>query len=61
MKGIAELQFICENVSKQHTETAVLDLDVTCTRIKLLYRLILRLLPKSYHGSIGGGGRYVVD
>jgi hypothetical protein len=21
----------------------------------------LRLLPKSYHGSIGGGGRYVVD
>jgi histidyl-tRNA synthetase len=61
MKGIAELQFICENVSKLGLQTAVLDLDVTLARGLNYYTgAIFEVAPPKEvaMGSIGGGGRY---
>jgi histidyl-tRNA synthetase len=58
MKGIAELQFICENVSKLGLQTAVLDLDVTLARGLNYYTgAIFEVAPPKEvaMGSIGGG------
>lgn len=61
MKGVEELQFICNNVSKLGLTTAILDLDVTLARGLNYYTgAIFEVAPpKSVAmGSIGGGGRY---
>jgi len=60
-KGIAELQFICDNISKLGLQTATLDLDVTLARGLNYYTgAIFEVAPPSSvsMGSIGGGGRY---
>ncbi len=60
-KGIEELKFICENVSKLGLQNAVLDLDVTLARGLNYYTgaIFEVSAPKSVSmGSIGGGGRY---
>jgi histidyl-tRNA synthetase len=60
-KGIEELQFICENVSKLGLQSAVLDLDVTLARGLNYYTgAIFEVAPPKEvsMGSIGGGGRY---
>ena len=60
-KGIAELKFICENVSKLGLQNAVLDLDVTLARGLNYYTgaIFEVAAPKTVSmGSIGGGGRY---
>ena len=61
MKGVEELQFICDNVFKLGLTSAKLDLDVTLARGLNYYTgAIFEVAPpKSVAmGSIGGGGRY---
>jgi histidyl-tRNA synthetase len=61
MKGVKELQFICDTVSKLGLTTSILDLDVTLARGLNYYTgAIFEVAPpKSVAmGSIGGGGRY---
>jgi histidyl-tRNA synthetase len=61
MKGVAELQFICDNVMKLGLKESILDLDVTLARGLNYYTgAIFEVAPpKSVAmGSIGGGGRY---
>jgi len=61
MKGISELQFICENVLNIGLKNAVLDLDVTLARGLNYYTgAIFEVAPPQSvaMGSIGGGGRY---
>ena len=61
MKGISELQFICENALNIGLNTAVLDLDVTLARGLNYYTgAIFEVAPPQSvaMGSIGGGGRY---
>jgi len=61
MKGIAELQFICDNVTKLGLQKAILDLDVTLARGLNYYTGAIFEVeaPKGVAmGSIGGGGRY---
>ncbi len=60
-KGILELQFICDNISKLGLQAATLDLDVTLARGLNYYTgAIFEVVPPSsvFMGSIGGGGRY---
>ena len=60
-KGIEELQFICENVSKLGLQKTILDLDVTLARGLNYYTgaIFEVAAPKEVAiGSIGGGGRY---
>ncbi|WP_395043592.1 histidine--tRNA ligase [Flavobacterium sp.] len=60
-KGIEELRFICENVSKLGLQNAILDLDVTLARGLNYYTgaIFEVAAPKTVAmGSIGGGGRY---
>jgi histidyl-tRNA synthetase len=61
MKGVAELQFICDNVTKLGLNQSVLDLDVTLARGLNYYTgAIFEVAPPKAvaMGSIGGGGRY---
>ena len=61
MKGVAELRFICDNVTSLGLATAVLDLDVTLARGLNYYTgaIFEVAAPKTVAmGSIGGGGRY---
>ena len=61
MKGVEELRFICDNVTKLGLSSAILDLDVTLARGLNYYTgAIFEVAPpKSVAmGSIGGGGRY---
>ena len=61
MKGVEELQFICENVSNLGLSSAILDLDVTLARGLNYYTgAIFEVAPPKAvsMGSIGGGGRY---
>lgn len=60
-KGIEELQFICDNVTKLGLQQAILDLDVTLARGLNYYTgaIFEVSAPKEIAmGSIGGGGRY---
>ena len=60
-KGIEELRFIFDNVSKLGLQKAVLDLDVTLARGLNYYTgaIFEVTAPKEVAmGSIGGGGRY---
>jgi histidyl-tRNA synthetase len=60
-RGIEELQFICENVTKLGLQKAILDLDVTLARGLNYYTgaIFEVAAPKEVAmGSIGGGGRY---
>jgi histidyl-tRNA synthetase len=45
MKGIDELRFICDNVTKLGLSSAILDLDVTLAGIELLHRAIFEVAP----------------
>ena len=61
MKGVEELRFICDNVSKLGLQKANLDLDVTLARGLNYYTgaIFEVAAPKGVAmGSIGGGGRY---
>ena len=61
MKGVSELNFICENIQKLGLNNSILDLDVTLARGLNYYTgAIFEVAPpKSVAmGSIGGGGRY---
>lgn len=61
MKGVEELQFICENVNEIGLQTAQFDLDVTLARGLNYYTgaIFEVAAPKGVAmGSIGGGGRY---
>jgi histidyl-tRNA synthetase len=61
MKGVEELQFICENITALGLDTSELDLDVTLARGLNYYTgaIFEVAAPKSVAmGSIGGGGRY---
>ena len=61
IKGVQELQFICENVAKLGLNSAILDLDVTLARGLNYYTgAIFEVAPPKQvaMGSIGGGGRY---
>lgn len=61
MKGVEELQFICDNVAILGLSTATLDLDVTLARGLNYYTgaIFEVAAPKTVSmGSIGGGGRY---
>ncbi|MCG9793205.1 histidine--tRNA ligase [Flavobacterium algicola] len=61
LKGVAELRFICDNVSNLGLSTAILDLDVTLARGLNYYTgaIFEVAAPKGVAmGSIGGGGRY---
>jgi len=61
MKGVEELKFICDTVSKLGLTTAILDLDVTLARGLNYYTgAIFEVAPPKAvaMGSIGGGGRY---
>lgn len=61
MKGVEELRFICDNVSKLGLQQANLDLDVTLARGLNYYTgaIFEVIAPKEIAmGSIGGGGRY---
>jgi histidyl-tRNA synthetase len=61
MKGVAELEFICNHVVNLGLSTSILDLDVTLARGLNYYTgAIFEVAPpKSVAmGSIGGGGRY---
>ena len=61
MKGVEELQFICENVTDLGLQSAILDLDVTLARGLNYYTgAIFEVAPPKEVslGSIGGGGRY---
>lgn len=60
-KGIEELRFICENVTKLGLQKATLDLDVTLARGLNYYTgaIFEVTAPKGIEmSSIGGGGRY---
>ena len=60
-KGLEELRFICDNVSKLGLQKATLDLDVTLARGLNYYTgaIFEVSAPKGVAmGSIGGGGRY---
>lgn len=60
-KGIEELRFICDNVTKLRLQKAELDLDVTLARGLNYYTgaIFEVKAPKGVEmGSIGGGGRY---
>lgn len=60
-KGVEELRFICENVSKLGLQQASLDLDVTLARGLNYYTGAIFEVAASKEvamGSIGGGGRY---
>ena len=60
-RGIKELQFICDNVTKLGLQKAILDLDVTLARGLNYYTgaIFEVTAPKEVAmGSIGGGGRY---
>ncbi len=60
-KGIEELRFICEKVTKLGLQKAILDLDVTLARGLNYYTgaIFEVSAPKEVAmGSIGGGGRY---
>ncbi|GAA4062965.1 histidine--tRNA ligase [Flavobacterium cheonanense] len=61
IKGVEELQFICDNVSKLGLQKATLDLDVTLARGLNYYTgaIFEVAAPEGVAmGSIGGGGRY---
>lgn len=61
LKGVEELRFICETVSKLGLQKAILDLDVTLARGLNYYTgaIFEVSAPKEVAmGSIGGGGRY---
>lgn len=61
MKGVAELKFICDNVSSLGLDKSALDLDVTLARGLNYYTgAIFEVAPPASvsMGSIGGGGRY---
>jgi histidyl-tRNA synthetase len=61
LKGVAELRFICDNVSKLGLQKATLDLDVTLARGLNYYTgaIFEVAAPEGVAmGSIGGGGRY---
>jgi histidyl-tRNA synthetase len=61
LKGVEELQFICDNVTNLGLTKAVLDLDVTLARGLNYYTgAIFEVAApnKVAIGSIGGGGRY---
>lgn len=60
LKGVEELQFICENVQKLGLQQSVLDLDVTLARGLNYYTGAIFEVSASgvAMGSIGGGGRY---
>jgi len=60
-KGIEELRFICDNVTKLGLQQSILDLDVTLARGLNYYTgAIFEVAPPAgiAMGSIGGGGRY---
>lgn len=60
-KGVAELRFICNNVTKLGLQYSILDLDVTLARGLNYYTgAIFEVAPPETvaMGSIGGGGRY---
>jgi histidyl-tRNA synthetase len=60
-KGIEELSFICDNVTKLGLQKAILDLDVTLARGLNYYTgaIFEVAAPAEVSmGSIGGGGRY---
>lgn len=60
-KGVEELRFICDNVTKLGLQKAILDLDVTLARGLNYYTgaIFEVAAPKEVDmGSIGGGGRY---
>jgi histidyl-tRNA synthetase len=61
MKGVDELQFICNNLTKLGLRESILDLDVTLARGLNYYTgAIFEVAPPNSvaMGSIGGGGRY---
>ena len=61
MKGVQELQFICDNVASLGLISSTLDLDVTLARGLNYYTgAIFEVAPPKEvsMGSIGGGGRY---
>lgn len=61
MKGVEEIQFICDNVTEIVLQTANLDLDVTLARGLNYYTgAIFEVAAPAgvAMGSIGGGGRY---
>ncbi len=61
MKGVAELRFICDNVTAIGLGKSILDLDVTLARGLNYYTgaIFEVTAPKEVAmGSIGGGGRY---
>jgi len=61
MKGVEELQFICDNITTLGLEKSELDLDVTLARGLNYYTgaIFEVSAPKGVAmGSIGGGGRY---
>lgn len=61
MKGVEELQFICDNVNEIGLQSANLDLDVTLARGLNYYTgaIFEVAAPEGVAmGSIGGGGRY---
>jgi histidyl-tRNA synthetase len=61
MKGVEELQFICDNITSLGLSSSVLDLDVTLARGLNYYTgAIFEVAPPKEvsMGSIGGGGRY---
>ena len=61
MKGIFELNFICENIINLGLNQSILDLDVTLARGLNYYTgAIFEVAPPKAvaMGSIGGGGRY---
>lgn len=61
MKGVEELQFICDHVSTLGLQTAFLDLEVTLARGLNYYTgAIFEVAAPAgvAMGSIGGGGRY---
>lgn len=60
-KGIEELRFICDNITKLGLQKSILDLDVTLARGLNYYTgAIFEVAPPNSvsMGSIGGGGRY---
>jgi len=60
-KGIEELRFICNNITKLGLQKSILDLDVTLARGLNYYTgAIFEVTPPNSvsMGSIGGGGRY---
>jgi histidyl-tRNA synthetase len=61
MKGVEELQFICENINEIGLQSANFDLDVTLARGLNYYTgaIFEVAAPEGVAmGSIGGGGRY---